>query len=1197
MLRLTYSNRTEALFERFAADLAAFRADRGLFEPALLVVPNRNVEIWLKRQLARRDGIAANFEVLQLRRFVSGLLGRHDPELRLVDFELLQDLVLSVLLDDARLASSGLAPVRAWLEGGGEAADAVDLRRVQLASQLARLFEEYGFSRPDMLEAWPRRVTLTGRWAGTEAWQRALWLEIFGRGGLLERRAQATGERHRTLPQVVAELPADALGGGRPVFLFGVSYVATIFKQVLARIAGAGELNVYTLNPCMEFWEDLPTGREQARRERLPHRGAHVDPATLDQEDPFGLKASWETPALALWGRPGRENVRLLDQLSQCDFTAAFEDPLDSGAPTLLKQLQRDILVREPERAAPDPAFAFQGDQSVRLLACPGVRREAEAIASEIWALIREDEARAAPDRLRFSDIAVLVAGKSPEGYFTHLASAFEERGFDIPFTLEATALAIQSRVGEAARLLVALPFGRFTRAEVLRLLTHPAVAARFPDADPQEWARWCDELGIFHGIDHQDHEGSYLERDLHSWDQGLRRLALGAVMTGLKSNDARAFELGAERYLPEEHTESAEGSAQAFGRLARSLLADARFARAQRLTMEEWADLFGRLLETYLVPRSEGERVDLERCAAAVRGLSDLRLEGRKVGYRIAGELAQRSLEGLTRSHGRKPDEGVALSTLQPMRALPFKAIFVAGLGEGRFPSADRPSELDLRGAKARPGDVSAREQDQYMFLETLLCARQRLYLSWQARDELTGEELPPSPVVVELTRMLERGYLKGAGEALRRDVPLRRFAAAPEGTVAPPGPPEAQVEAQLLLLRKAMEDALGVRRLQPAELRERLPKPVADIVEARLRLSKPPRAARVLAPGPLRVRLADLRRFLECPLQGSARFLLRLEEDEEDRSLVEDEPFEGGRLEHLAGERFVFLEWLRERGKVELAQLAQRWAEPLIAAGRLPAGFLFDLEKGALLRGPAAWRQLIEETEHLINVKVHRFGPASELARVDLKHDPITLNLEGSEGCPEGLKVEIVGTTGAVLEDGAGELGLWQRARSYGWSEEARLQHDSLGAFLDHVAFSAAGLRRDGFSSIQLYDHSGKNAKVPYQFAPIARERALGYLRSLVGELLVVREELMPAVAVFGWASARRKGLSWTFAGVVDDLKEGKGFLASNYGPVRDAASYPAPSDEVAQQLIERRFGLWFDCANDEGARGLDTAAPRRG
>lgn len=1189
MIHLCYSNRTEALLEQLACDLAAHRRRASsLFEPVRLVVPNRNVELWLKRQLARRDGIAANFEVLFLRRFLGGLVAHHDPGLRLVDGDTTRDLLLSLLLDGDRLSAADLAPVREYLYGGGDGTDAVDRRRVPLAVQLARLFEEYAFSRPDMLDAWPSRTTLPeGRWARTEVWQRALWLQLFGAGGLLDARARRTGERFLSLPQVVAQLPPDALAGGRPVFLFGASYVATLFQNVLARIAGAGTLHVYTLNPCMEFWEDVVSDRENARRERLPHRGARIDPAELvANEDPFCLKAPGDTPALVLWGRPGRENIRLLDQLSQCDFHAAFADPLDDRSPTLLAQVQHDILVREPARERPSPTFAFAGDESIGFLACPGVRREAEAIASEIWALLERDP------ELRLSDIAVMVAGRDPESYFTHLASAFDERGFELPFTLEATVLGAHSRVAEAAELLLELPFGRFTRSEVLRVLTHPVVAGRVRGVDPQQWVRGCDALGIFHGADRQDQAGTYLDEDLHNWDQGLRRLALGAVMTGRESDDARAFELGGQAYLPEEHTEIDEGAA-AFGLLARSLLADCRFVRSQSLPMADWAEILGRMLEVYLVPQGEGDRVDLDTCIASVRALAEVDLDGRRVSYRVARDLAAAATTGLRKTVSGQADEGVILSTLEPMRALPFKVIFIAGLGEGRFPAANRSSELDLRGARMRAGDVSAREQDQYMFLETLLCARERLYLSYVARNELTGDPLEPSPVVVELQRMLARGYLPGAVQSLTRWIPLRRFDSVPSCS-EPPTPPEARAEAQMYALKRAVQPVVGTRPIDLATLRGLFSKDVASDIEGRLRLCRAPRTGRDLnADGPLRIRLADLRRFLECPIQGTARFFLRLEDDVEDRALVEDEPFEAGRREQVSGQRAIFLDWLRSGRTAAFEDLARAWAGPLIAAGRLPASYLWELDKGSLLEGPRVWKELIEQLGHgPAAVRVHRFGPASEHARVDVKHDPIRITVE-LDGAVAPVHAEIVGTTGALLDDGASEIGLFERtSNGSGWLEEARRRHDSLAAFIDHVALCASGVRESGFTALQLYDYRGAGEAHPIRFAPIDRSRALSHLAGLVREMLQVEEVLFPAAAAFAWLSGKKD----SFAETLDEVRE-RGYFASAYGPVRNAPSFSVPTDAQARELTARRLGLYLQSVADEPSTAGDETVKQRG
>ena len=66
----------------------------------------------------------------------------------------------------------------------------------------------------------------------------------------------------------------------------------------------------------------------------------------------------------------------------------------------------------------------FARDQSLVIMACPGIRREAEFIANEIWSLISADERRhkTSPGQLRFRDIAVLVADSvSRPAYQAHV--------------------------------------------------------------------------------------------------------------------------------------------------------------------------------------------------------------------------------------------------------------------------------------------------------------------------------------------------------------------------------------------------------------------------------------------------------------------------------------------------------------------------------------------------------------------------------------------------------------------------------------------------------------------------------------------------------------------------------------------------------------------------------------------------------
>src|SRR5690606_24138480 len=138
------------------------------------------------------------------------------------------------------------------------------------------------------------------------------------------------------------------------------------------------------------------------------------------------------------------------------------------------------------------------------------------------------------------------------------------------------------------------------------------------------------------HGAGSEDHAATYIEGDLFNWDQGLRRIGLGACMSGPRSGDEEPVELGTGRYLPFDLPMSSTVSAARFSALVRSLIADARFARDARLTLPEWADFFGAMLTAY-ISAGEEDRRDVGRVRSLLAELADIDVDGARVGFSIA--------------------------------------------------------------------------------------------------------------------------------------------------------------------------------------------------------------------------------------------------------------------------------------------------------------------------------------------------------------------------------------------------------------------------------------------------------------------------------------------------------------------------------------------------------------------------------
>ena len=1215
MIHLCYANRTEALLEALTERLAAARTRAGaaLFQPTHLVVPNRNIESYVKLGVARALGVAANFETRFLRGFLADVARQTLPGVEIIDRPQIQGELLALLQDERFLASRDLGPVRDYLAVAGTAPDAVDLRRFQLSAQLAMLFDDYAFSRPEMLQAWREGRLAEGPELVMQRWQRELWLGIFGRGGRLPARSRLDGRPRLTLAALFEEPPAEPLRLPPAVHIFGISYVARLYRRIFAALAQSTALSIYTLNPCREFWEDLETGARRSRaadRRKFPPRRSPEQlvlggTATADASAADGGE---ENPLLTLWGRPGRDNIKLLNQLSDCDFDARFQDPATGAAsgpdvtdtspsspsPSVLHQVQRDVLDRVPARTG--SARLSLRDDSVTILACPDPRRELETIAAEIWRLVRDG----GPTAPAFNEIAVLLPGPDASARLA-LASAVFREASELPHSVADLPLDADSRIAEAIGLWLALPLGPLGRQDLLRLAMHPAVAGRFPGVDARAWLSLCDDLGIIRGADRSDHEGTYVDRDVFNWDQGLRRLALGKWLSGERSGDQRLYAAGGQRYLPEELAADAQDDATRFALLVRSLLADARHARGARLSLPDWMAFLRAAIARAITPQDADDRAALMRCLAELQPLEELGPPDLVVGYRVACELARAALAGLSARRGQYLADGVTVSSFLPMRAVPFRAIFIAGLGEGDFPASEYAAPLDLRAQTPKPGDISARAQDQYLFLETLLCARERLYCSYVASDPLTGEPRAPSSVLLDLLGTLDGGYwAPGTQAAVTRRPPLRRHQDAAVRAVFPAAAREAaaadlSADLQARLPTGPRPDWNEVRRALP-------PQAWRDVSAALAWVGPPAAAAPSItsarepetAPALLTLSTAQLRKFLECPLQGSTSVLLRLADvdDGVEAAFREDEDFDPLPHKVIGFLRAVFAQATRREdggGGLDDARLAALYdaaAERKVLEGLLPLGPFGAVARRQHLERLSGWREGLRRVtgDALPCATRVFFGHAPEheatpriLPAVTVE---VSLNDRAGDAPARPARISIHGSSELLAVRADERLALLLPATEKG--EAARDNRDYLRAFIDHVMLAAAG---DGppLPTRALICRSQAKKDPAVVFPALAAADARAYLQTIVGDLFAgVHDYLLPFEAVISWRQKKepRPAVPDIVAMLRDDNWTR---FRSDYGPVREARDYPPPSDETARAMIQRRLGLFFERAQN--------------
>jgi exodeoxyribonuclease V gamma subunit len=1192
MIRLHYSNRLERLIGPLA-DAVAAHQKREPLEPVSIVVPNRIVEQFVRYRLAESIGVAANLKFPFLRNYLAELLQATDENLKILDADDLQLLLFECLRSSSHRNDSDLKPARDYIQAGSMTDSDVELRTILLAAQLARLFREYSISRRRMIGKW----RVAGRseveaMSETERWQRHLWQSVFDLHGrvreewLLER-----DTRLMLLPDAFEATESRPLKSALPrtLHVFGASYAGNAYADIFARLGALGDLRIYAFNPCREFWEDVDTSRRGALA-RWAHRQDRVGEKLAESEDPFLLNDSSDPPALRLWGRPGREYIRLLNELSQCDFAPLFSDPISSESPTLLEALQQSILDREPQRADVE-GVGGPHDPRIRFLACPGIRREAEIVANEIWSIVRDNEKLAvsgAVERIRFHEIAVLIPDAAVDEYVANIESVFRKQ-HRIPIDLVSRSFAGTSRVAEAVELLLELPSGRFARAQMIRLLTHPALNnAGETRIDVETWPRWSEALGIFLGADDDDLKDTYIPRGLYHWDQAIKRLALGTMMTGQRGGNPAFYKTGTNgsSYLPFEVAQDELETAARFMRVARSLIADALSMRNARLTARHWSRMIIEFANAYITPQSAIDEQVRDRFLEAIESIGRSNLEIGPMSYGSAREMIATRIADLESRRGQYSGRGVAVGSLSSLRSIPFKVVFALGLNEASFPEREHRDPLDLRTLKRVAGDVTPAERDRYLFLETLLAARERIFLSYISRDAKTGDPLEPSSVIRELQYML-RGFIdKETLARLTVEHPVSRYDLKyfPEfaGGSASDGDrefasfdPDARRGARMLALRQKLDAETDRAKSESESLLDRLDAKSRERVRADLQFVEfaAESDAKNHAPAEeIALPIAAIRRYLECPLQGAARYSLGMLDDEDSPEEAEDEPVEQSRLDRTVMLRKVF--W---RGGEKLDALDEEYAREVRiaqATGHAPAG---QFAQAAATADIAALHQWIKQAAEagatdFERWKDIRIGRADEFADAGEIRAPIALNarVKRHDGTTVTQRVSLYGTIrGAAPAAGAAiNCVLHKNVKP----------KDFLPPFLNAIVLAAAGLELPRqFRAVVIGTQSTKTREWIREFRPMGRDSALDYLATVVGDLLSTGNNyFLPIEAVeevvkeLGKPEDKRDLVEAVERTLLNDFSKS----SSEYGPVRNATNFEPPDEAAIEKIIARRF-----------------------
>lgn len=730
-IQLYIADNLGPLGNKLAADLTA--DNPGVFRGQQVVTQTEGVNNWLRIRFCEVNGINANTRFCRSQDIISEIHALLTGDMRK---PLDQDTLrwkLYTLLGEAEFRQR-FRPIYLYYEGKS-------VNRIALADKLADLFDQYQVYRPELIRQWNNTDPTTFQF-GADDWQAWLWMQVH----------QQTGTERPDKTTVVDNLIAALMKQGAsakllekfPVlYFFGMAVITPFYMELYKALSEHIRVVFYMLNPAPhQYWLDFESER---RISKLIERNNRKGGFPLTAADfPVGNEL------LHNWGTLLKQSFRIL--FSEEEVCNTYEIIADTGAialdgdkqpATLLEQVQREIRENIPvtERQPLNPALLADGTLQIASSYSPV--REVEALYNYLIGLIDQKKLHIAPRE-------IMVCTTDINLYAPYIRAVFDNAPYRIPYTIADQSVASGNNLFSTLRQFLQFDTEQFHTEAVLELLESPLVCQRFGIHDKELIRSVLREANIRFGWEGREED----ETVYFGWKFGLEKIVTGLCVAGVSRYQSGGFEFepldqvegqSAHRLIPFLH----------FVKVLKSALDE----RQELRSMENWVAYIQEVTSNLII--ESGSEEDREY-ARLQRQLGKLLVaagaDNSAIPFEVFAHDFLRFLEEERKTH-RFLSGGVTFCSMVPMRSIPFRVLGMLGMDFDKFPRKEARlnfSLIDIANpgcGKPECGYRNIRDNDKHLFLESLLSAKEFLYISYTGNSIKDGVAKPPSAVVDELT------------------------------------------------------------------------------------------------------------------------------------------------------------------------------------------------------------------------------------------------------------------------------------------------------------------------------------------------------------------------------------------------------------------------------------------------------------
>ena len=589
-------------------------------------------------------------------------------------------------------------------------------KRFLFAFKLADLFDQYQIFRPEIIEKWNKDETYFKN-DKNEEWQKEIWLKLKEKLGSNNKdKVESKKELLSNINNIGEKIKNEF---GSAIHFFGFSYITDYHLDVILKcLKPYINIYFYLFNPSPEhYWYDLISEKE-----------------AYWKDDKFKLNYKEGNELLISLGNAAKDMMRMFfgkDEIFLNNLNNESNVKTDNSLLGFVKKsISNNAVYEQKQNISIDDSLQIHGHYSKM--------REVEGVFNFVAHCFDNDKTLQ-PEQ-------ILIMAPDIDEYVPYIKAIFDNyklsNGIKIPYTIADVVYSKNNTFLDAFKQILQANEFNFNFNFLYGLTEYDAIATNLKFEDINRLKLLIKKISPLFIKGSIDNDTYYF-----SWDYTTKRIIYSYTMY----NDD-VVSIKEKNYLLLNEVEGSMGE----DILKFIYLGDTIYnfvnETQKNKTPKEWSNFIIQSVINKLLNTKDYEK-DFNYILSVLSEIETY--YDKPIEYSTFYEAINKYFSIDTRAKNFITGK-ITFSSMLPMRSIPFKVIAVMGLNNESFPRIDKPLSYDLIKKEYHLGDRKQKDLDNYLFLETILSAEKKLYLSYIYKDIHNDTELTPSSTLKVLSNFI---------------------------------------------------------------------------------------------------------------------------------------------------------------------------------------------------------------------------------------------------------------------------------------------------------------------------------------------------------------------------------------------------------------------------------------------------------